>query len=49
MKKSQGPPSDLSRWAKGVWSELTAINEFAPHELVTFKRALGWWTWRMRP
>jgi hypothetical protein len=32
----------LSKWARGVWTELLAENHFAPHELITFTRALRW-------
>jgi len=36
------PPAGLSRWAKGVWRELMAGNDFTPNEVVTFSRALTW-------
>jgi hypothetical protein len=36
------PPAGLSRWAKGVWRELMAGNEFTANEVVTFARALTW-------
>lgn len=36
------PPAGLSKWARGVWTELLSDNVFAPHELMTFARALKW-------
>ena len=36
------PPAGLSPWAKRVWRELKAANDFAENETVTFTRALTW-------
>ena len=36
------PPKDFSAWARGVWRELMRENDFMPHEVVTFARALRW-------
>jgi hypothetical protein len=37
------PPKGLSKWARGVFTTLTAQHEFQDFELVAFERALRWW------
>jgi len=39
----QDAPGGLSAWQLGVKQALMEANDFAPHELVTFARALQWW------
>jgi hypothetical protein len=43
LRERRPAPEDLSKWAVGVWNELTADNDFNPHEYVAFTRALTWW------
>jgi hypothetical protein len=37
------PPAGLSRGARRLWRQLTALHDFEQHELVAFGRALEWW------
>jgi hypothetical protein len=37
------PPAGLSRGARRIWRQLTALHDFEAHELIAFERALVWW------
>ena len=41
-KRGKRRSAGLSAWAKGVKADLLGRNDFAPHELVCFERALTW-------